>query len=211
MSETTPPDGQPAPVPTPEQLAQAADQLRNVPQPSVSPPPEDEVAAGLAARQSAAPAGITSVDAEKLMAAMAAMQARLDALEAEKRAGATVPLKSEAEVMRDLIRVHAAHNPGTDHAGVLRLADDAVDAAGNAADSGDGSIVHDLAGKLERALVKVHPGPGDHHYFAQALDFARFHLPEAAARVPRKPDREPAAAVSSDRAPATVIQGNVTG
>jgi hypothetical protein len=197
------------PTPTPQQYAEAAAQLRNAPDPGTAPPPEAEVAAGLAVKQSAAPAGVTEVDIEQLMAAMKAMQARVDALEAEKAAGNAAPVKGNAEVMRELLRVHAAHNPGTDHGDVLRLADDMVDAAGNAAETGDAGIIHELAGKMERALTRVHPGPGDHSYFAQALDFAKYHMHDSADQLTRKPP--PAPAIGSDRPPAQVVQGNVTG
>lgn len=197
------------PTPTPDQLAEAAEQLRSAPPPAVSPPPESQVAAQLAARQSAAPAGITEVNVDKLLAGIAALQARVESLEAEKAAGNAAPVKGNAEVMRDLIKVHAAHNPATDHGDVLRLADDLVDAAGNAAESGDGGIIHELAQKMERALLRVHPGPGDHSYFGQALDFAKYHMHDAADQLVRKPP--PAVAIGSDRPPATVVQGNVTG
>jgi hypothetical protein len=197
------------PVPTPEQLAAAADQLRSAPAPSMAPPEEGDVAAGLAAKQAAAPAGVTSVDVDQLFAAMKAMQGQIDQLLAEKQAAAAIPVVGVATDLRDLVTAHAAHTPGKDHGDVLRLADDIVDAARNAAQSGDGGILHDLAGKMARALKKVHPGPhGDLHYIAQAADFAAEHLPEAALKlVPLT--RAPA--VTSDRAPVSVVQGSVTG
>jgi hypothetical protein len=196
-------------TPTPEDLAAAADQLRSAPGPGTAPPDEAQVAADLAAKQAAAPAGVTSVDVGQLFAAMKAMQGQIDQLLAEKQASAAVPVVGVATDLRDLVTQHAAHTPGRDHGDVLRLADDIVDAAANAAQTGDGSILHDLAGKMARALKKVHPGPhGDLHYIAQAADFATDHLPEAAARlVPLT--RAPA--LASDRAPVPVVQGSVTG
>lgn len=195
--------------PSADDLAAAAAQLRSAPAPGVAPPPEDEVAAGLAARQAAGPAGMTGADVKALLAGIKALQDRVDALEEEKAAGAAVPVQNTAETMRDLIRTHAAMNPATDHSDVLRLADDAADAARNAAESGDGAEVIKIAAKLDRALTKVNPGPGDHHYFTQALGFARVHLIDAAESLIPRPKQAPA--LESDRAPAQVIQGSVTG
>jgi hypothetical protein len=199
------------PTPTPEQLAQAAQQLRDAPPPGITPPDEQEIAAGLAAQQANGPAGITDVDVKALLAGIQALQARVDALESEKASGAGIPVVGTAEALRDLVATHAVHNPGTDHGDVIRLADDVVDAARNAADSGDSGIVHELAGKLVRALRKVDPGPGDHHYFRQAMGFAEVHLPDAADQLVKKPARQPAAEVGSSQPPATVVQGSVTG
>lgn len=200
------------PTPTPEQLAAAADQLRAQADvnPGVAPPSEADVAADLAAKQSAGPAGVTDVDVQALLAGIRALQARVDALEDEKAAGNAAPVVGTAETIRDLLRVHAAHNPKTDHAPVLALADDAVDAAGNAVESGDGGELSKIGARLVRAIRKIHPGPGDHHYLNQALGFAEDHLPDAIdALEPRRAD--PIAAIGSDRAPAKVIPGSVTG
>lgn len=198
------------PTPTPDQLAAAADQLRAKPAPGVTPPDETSLAAELAARQAAAPAGVTDVDVAKLLELIQGMQARVDALEAEKASGAAVPVLGTAEALRDLIAVHAAHSPGADHGDVLRLADDAVDAARNAADTGDGSLVVQISQKIARALAKVHPGGGDHHYFRQALGFAEVHLPDAAAQLVPRPAK-PSAELTSTRGSVPVLQGSVTG
>ena len=191
--------------PTADQLAQQATDLR-----TAAAPDETELAAGLAARQAAGPAGVTSVDTEALMAGIAALQARVQALEAEKASGAAEPVTNTAEALRSQVQLNAAHHPEFDHTDVLRLADDVADAAGNAADSGDGSIVTDLAGKLVRALRKVTPNRGETHYWRQALGMADVHLPEAAAALVPKPQAT-AGAIGSDQPPAKVIQGNVTG
>lgn len=196
-------------APTPEDLAAAAEQLRNPAGPALTPPDEAEVAAGLAAKQAAGPAGLTSADAAALLQGIKALQARVDALEEEKSSGAAIPVQNTAETLRDLIRTHAAHNPGPDYSDLLRLADDGADAAKNAAESGDGSQVITIASRIARALHKVHPGPGDHHYFRQALGFAEVHLIDAAeALVPRP---KAAAAVESSQPPAKVVSGSVTG
>jgi hypothetical protein len=195
------------PQPTAEQFAAVKSTLSSG-TPGVTPPPEADMAA--AAKE--AGADPTTVDVTKLLAGIqaqqAAMQKRIDELLAEKASGAAVPVQSAAENLRDLVQAHARHTRGPDFSDVLRLSDDAVDAASNAASSGDGGAVTSIAAKLTRALKKVHPGPGDHHYFKQALDFAEVHLPDAAdgltpqANVP---------AVTSSQPPAKVISGSVTG
>ena len=195
--------------PTPEQLAQAATDLRNSAPPGVSPPSEAEVAAGLAAKQAAGPQGVTDVDVAKLFAMIGAQQKQLDQLLAERAASSSEPVLNNAVSLRDLIAVHATHTPGTDHSAVLRLADDAVDAARNAAGSGDGSLVTQISQKIARALHKVHPGPGENHYFRQALGLAEVHLPDSAAELVAPV--VPAVALTSGRSPATVVAGSVTG
>lgn len=208
MSEPTWPPAGPA---APDNLAAAAEQLRAAAAPGVSPPPETEVAAGLAAAQASAPAGVTQVDIEALAGMIKSLQDKVAALEAEKAAGAAAPVLATAETLRDLIAVNAAHHPAADHASLIRLADDAVDAAKNAADSGDGSLVTQIAGKIERALRRVHPGPGDHHYHQQATAFAAVHLPDAAAQLVPRPQQPAAGALGSSGAQVPVIQGSVTG
>lgn len=200
-------------TPTPEQLAAAADQLRAQAAATPAPPlpSEAEMAAGLAAKQSAAPSGVTDVDAAQLLAIIQQLQARVDSLEDDKAKGTPAPVVGTAETIRDLLKVHAAHNPQTDHAPVLALADDAVDAAGNALESGDGGELRKIGDRLVRAIRKIHPGPGDHHYLNQALGFAEDHLPDAIDSLQPKRERTPAAALGSDRAPARVISGSVTG
>lgn len=175
--------------------------------PPAAPPPEAEVAAQLAAGQAASPGGVTETDVAKLVAGMATMQARLDALEEERAAGAAVPVQATAEALRDILRLHDSQS-SADHGDALRLADDAVDAAKNAAESGDGSQVHVIAGKLARALKRADPGAGDHHWYRQAIGFAEVHLPDAADQlVPKRT----AVASGSTAAPAQVVQGSVTG
>lgn len=193
------------PKPTAEQFAAVRNDIAAAaPAVGVTPPPEEQVAA--AARE--AGADPTSVDVQALLAGIQALQDRVASLEQEKASGAAIPVKATAEALRDLVQTHAAHNPGGDFSDVLRLSDDAVDAAANAAGSGDGGPVTSIAGKIARALKKVHPGPGDHHYFRQAMDFAEVHLPDAAeGLIPQSQ----APAVTSSEPPAKVISGSVTG
>lgn len=196
---------------SPDDLAAAADQLRSAAPSPDAPMSKEEFAADLAARQAAAPAGLTEVDVAQLLAGIKLLQDRVDALEAEKASGAAIPVLNTAEALRDLVATHAAHTPDTDHSDLLRLADDAVDAARNAAESGDGSLVTQISGKISRALHRVHPGPGTHHWFTQALGFAEVHLPDAAAQLVPKPARVPAGAIVTPAGGVPVIQGSVTG
>jgi hypothetical protein len=191
------------PQPTAEQFAAVKSALSST-TPGIIPPAEET----MAAQAVAAGADPTSVDVNKLLAGIQALQDRVQALEAEKASGAAIPVQGTAATLRDLIKTHAAHNPGRDFSDVLRLSDDAVDAAANAASSGDGAPVTSIAAKLARALKKVHPGPGDHHYFRQALDFAEVHLPDAADGLTPQNN---APAVTSSQPPAKVISGSVTG
>lgn len=196
------------PQPTPEQFAAVKNQMTGT-GPDAALPSEEE----MGARAAAAGADPTSVDVNELLKTIqkqqAAMQARIDELLKEKAAGTAVPVRDAAQSLRDLIVTHAAHTPGTDHGEVLRLADDAVDAAVNAASSGAGGPVIAIAAKIAKALKRVHPGPGDHHYFRQALDFAETHLPDAAEQL--TPHAPSAGEVGSSQPPAKVISGSVTG
>ena len=203
---STPQFGQPGYDPA--HLTAAADQVRGGPAPQSAWPSDEDLAAQLRAQQAGAPAGLTDMDVSALLAGIKALQDRVDALEAEKSSGAGLPVVNTAQALRDLIATHAAHTPGTDHADLLRLADDAVDAAGNAASSGDGGPLTDISGKIARALQRANPGPGTHHSYQQAVGFAEVHLPDAAAQL--VPKSRAVAAVGSDRPPAPVIQGSVT-
>jgi len=197
-----------APQVDPELLARATEGMRASASPAVAPPAPEQVAVQAAASG----LGATSVDVgelEKLIEARVAAAVAASMASAARAQNAPV-VQSTAETMRDLIATHASQNPGRDHSEVLGLADDAVEAAKNAVGSGDGSYVTKIAAKLERALRKVHPGPGDHHYFGQALDFASVHLPDAADQL-EPPAPQSAGAVASSQAPAKVIEGNVTG
>ena len=190
----------------PADLAAAARQMTQQPPPAL--PPEADLAADLAAKQAGAPSGITSVDVDKLLAGIDALQKRVQALEAEKATGAAVPVVGAAEALRDLIAAAAAHDrQGRDHSEALALADDAVDAARNSADSGDAGPLTEITGKVSRALHRLHPGPGDHHYYQQALTFADSHLPDAAAQLVKRASTQPA--VPAGRG--AVVQGSVTG
>lgn len=158
-------------------------------------------------------ASATEVDTSQLLAAMKAMQERLDALEAEKRSRNAPALVSTAESLRDLIIKHASgmtvHGQVPDMSQGTRLADDVVDAAGNAVTSGDVSHVRAIGQRIETWLRRIHPGPQDHPYYSQAVDFASHHLPLAADQVTGP---QPSGALPvSGAAPVSVIPGSVTG
>ena len=195
---------------TPEQAAAVTDAQRQEQAPfgTQVPPP-------LLTDRARAAAGPAQVDVAALVAQLQAQIAELGKEVRQLRQGAPGglhPLPGTAKAIRDMLATHFLHRPGDDGAAVLRLADDTVDAAANAVESGDTSTVRDLAGRLERAINRAHPGPGDHHWIRQALDFTRNHLPEAADTVTGPAaGTAPAAAIGSDRPPASVVAGSVTG
>jgi hypothetical protein len=95
---------------------------------------------------------------------------------------------------------------------VLRLADDLADAGSNAFESGDAGPVHELSGKMIRALKRIDPGPGDHPYYRQAVAFAETHIPDAADTITGpNPDAPAKPAPVSGGAPVRVVAGSVTG
>lgn len=166
-----------------------------------------QLGAQLAAGQVAAGQGLgaTDVDAGALLQMIRDMQSRLDSMEAEKAAGAgTHPLKGTVESLLTFLKLHA--DPAA-----ISLGEDLADAAGNALESGDVGIVTKIGGQLLKHLKRNAPPPGENYAYNQALDFAGPHLEDQVDGFtpPRKP--QAAAAVTSDRAPAKVIAGNVTG
>lgn len=193
---------------TPDQAKEATDAQRNE-----APPVGVGIAPPLLSSRLAAAGGPAETDTAALLAQM---QAQMQALAEQVtrlrqgQAGDGVhPVIGTAASIRDMLAVHFDHNPGPAAGGVLRLADDVTDAARNAVDSGDVSVVRDLGGRLVRALKRNHPGPGDHHWFRQALDFAENHLPEAADTV-GAPAPSGAPALGGG-AGVPVVAGSVTG
>jgi hypothetical protein len=171
-----------------------------------------ELGAQLAAGQAAAgiSVGGTDVDVAALLAGIQALQERVAALEEEKRAGQGDPLLNSVESLRALLQLHAMHAPALNHDQAAGMAADLADAAGNAVASGDTSHVERITAKIGSWLHRGgNPGPGDHPYYRQAVDFADYHVPDAAANV--SAPAPPAVPIATDRAPAKVISGNVTG
>lgn len=195
------------PTYTDEQLQAARDTVTGPPV-GTSPGADD-----LAAKVSGALP--TEVDVVALLAQLLAQQEAMGAEITRLRAGQAPqgvhPLILAAQSARDLIAQHVdmggGRNQGPD---LLRLADDTVDAAGNAVASGDTGPVRSIGRRLERALIRVHPGPGDHHYFTQALAMVGTNLPAFADEI-TGPAVPAAAALGSSRLPVTVVAGSVTG
>jgi hypothetical protein len=161
----------------------------------------------------AASASATEVDVTALLAQLQAQQDALTAEVARMRAGRAPegehPLIATAAAARGLIAEHFDRGYKGDKAMVLRLADDLTDAAGNAVTSGDTSAVRQVARRLEVELNRIHPGPGDHHYFSNALALTGYHLPLAADTITApRPSNAPAV---SGGAPVKVVAGSVTG
>ena len=187
---------------TPDQLAaaQAAAQAAPAPVPT-GPDPVAAQAAGGSAYEA---------DIEALKAVLAAQQARLDALENERRAQNMPPLVSTVQALRDLLDAHANMSGLTVPDVLVRLADDAVAAAKDAVSSGDVSFLRDIAGKIAAGLKRIHPGGGDHPFYRQAVDFANDHIPEACDQV-TIPVVSQAPALGSSQAPAVVVAGSRVG
>jgi len=186
---------------TPDQLAAAGAQVQP---PPLGTGPENIDASG------GAP---TEVDVPALLAQMQAQQEAL-AAEVARLRGSQAPqgehaLVSTATAARELIATHFDRGYKGDGPKILRLADDLVDASGNAVSSGDTAAARKVARQLETELNRVHPGPGDHHYFKNALALVGYHYPIAADTVTEaQPSNAPAVA----GAPAPkIVAGSVTG
>ena len=200
---------------TAEELAAAREQIAGQQSgfgPSGQGAPDADVAAQLAAGQAAAGEAIggTIVDEDAIRSYIEA-QVRAQVTAALRAAGAEPPgepLVNTAVSLRNLLKTQDSMSP-VDHGQALRLADELVDAAENAVESGDTGAVRNIAEQLTRWLKRAgNPGPGDHPYYRQAADFAEFHIPDAADQV-RAPVKAPA--LTTTRPAAKVIAGNVTG
>jgi hypothetical protein len=202
---------------TPEQLAELAREQISRQVTGFGPPSagasDADVAAQLAAGQVAAgqPMGGTFIDEDAIRALIEA-QVRAQVTAALRAAGAEAPgdpLVNTAVSLRNLLKTHLSQSPGTDGTVPLALADDLVDAAENAVESGDGSFAEKIAGKIAAWLDRPgNPGPGDFHYYRQAVDFAKYHISDAVALLEPPAGK---AALTSTRAPVRVLAGNVTG
>jgi len=167
----------------------------------------DDAALAAAAVSGAAPA---QVDVKALVARIQALEAAVAA--AGVPAGEH-PLIATALAGKQQLAIHVDHyGLASSPAGgaALRLADDVTDAARNAVASGDTSVVRELGARMTRALGRIHPGGGDHHYFKQAADFYGDHLQDAADLV-TAPAPSAAGAIGSASGPAVVVAGSVTG
>jgi hypothetical protein len=192
---------------TPEQYATVKDQV-------TAPPVGVGLPGGVENQVAGGGAMPTEVDVPALLARLQAQQdamaAEIARLKSGQPAGGVHPLIGTATAARDLIAQHFDRGGVGDRAGVLALADDLVDAAGNGVQSGDTAATRQIGQRLERALAKVNPGPGDHHYFTNAWQMVTSHLLDAADTV-TGPAQPSAGAVGSSQPPARVISGSVTG
>lgn len=161
-----------------------------------------QLAADLAAKQAAAPSGVTDVDPQALLAAIAQLQEQMAALQAEKAASGKAPLLAYAEQLVDFVAHNHADTPGH------QLALDLRDAAGNAVTSGGLSQVEKLVPKLSRWLHRNAPAPGENWHYANAVQVTDFHLPDAIDSF--TPPPAPLAPLSGG-APVKVVSGSVTG
>lgn len=194
------------PVWTPAQAQAATDPIRNEDPPvGVSLPADTQARIG-----GAVPAEV-DVNAlwQQMQDQMNAMAAQIAQLRAGQAPEGEHPLIGVAQEARNQLAIHYAHNPQADGVAVLRLADDLIDASKNSVASGDVSAARALSEKLGRLLRRSHPGPGEHHYFNQAVSMVANHYQDAADTV-TGPAPKPAGAVSGG-APAKVIAGSVTG
>jgi len=161
-----------------------------------------DIARDLLDRQAAGQTGVTSVDANLLLAAIQQMQQQIADLQASKGPAGEHPLIATA---RQLL-VHVGHQHG-DTAG-HQLAQDLMDASVNAAKSGDGHYVETLTGKLHRWLQRHSPQPGENYHHAQATQITGFHLPDQVDAL--TPPPAPLVSVGG-AAPVQVVSGSVTG
>lgn len=192
---------------SPEQAAEATQSQRDeAPPVGASLPPD------AAARVAGAVPAEVDVNAlwAQMQDQMAAMQAQIAQLRAGQQPDGAHPASGTAQQVLELLKIHFAHNPHADGAAVLGAAEDLLDAAGNAVDSGDVSVARELATRFERILQRNHPGPGQHFYYNQAVDMAANHVHDALDLI-TGPAPRPAAAVSSSQPPVKVISGSVTG
>lgn len=178
------------------------------PGPGQMPPPED-IAAGLAAKQAAAgdALGPTETNVEALVAQMqaqmSAMAAQIQQLRTQAGPSGPHPLLATARNLR----YHLADVEGSDaHAPGVQLADDLVEAAGHAVESGDLAHVRNIIGRLERFMRRVAVRPGDDHHGRAAREIISDHLPDqldAFVPAPRQPG------VASSQPPVRVTAGTV--
>jgi hypothetical protein len=173
---------------------------------STERPSEASVAGELAHRQAQAgqAIGSTDVDPAQMMQMLKDLQARVDAADAQRREQNAPPLVAIAESARDTLQAHADANPATDHTEAIGLAGDLVEAAKDAVTSQTGGRVEKIARRLESALKRVDPGPGDHHWYRQALDFVGAHMTKGLEDLEDQNDQDTGAKPSGQ-----VVQGNV--
>jgi hypothetical protein len=173
---------------------------------------DEDLGARVAAGQRDAGVGVgaTSVDPQQLLEQIQQLQAKFARLEADKRGAALPVLTAAADQVADLMAAHASGRTTRekpDHGEGLRLAADLQEAAKNAVDSGDVSAFSQIGERIHRFLKRNHPGPGDHPYYAQAVDRAAElgDIADAFEPDPGTPQ------VTSSRKSTPVLSGSVVG
>lgn len=152
------------------------------------------------AAQASAGIGVTEADVTAIFAQIQALQKRLDAAEAERRAVAPDALTSSVAALNVQLANHG--DPVA-----IELGADAAEAAKNATDSGDTGPLEQIIQRIGKQLTRNPAGPGDQFHYRQALDTATVHLPDVIeAFVPPSP----ASAVAGGP-PAKVVAGSVVG
>jgi hypothetical protein len=172
---------------------------------------DEELGARVAAGQRDAGVGVgaTSVDPQALLAQIQQLQARFAKLEKEKRSGAAPVLTAAADQVADLMTAHASGRTTgerLDHGEGLRLAADLQEAAKNALSTGDPGSFAQIGKRIHAFIKRNNPGPGDHVYYAQALDRAAELGDIADAFEP-----DPGTQLETARRPAPVLAGSVVG
>ena len=202
---STPTFGQPGYSPggqsasyTPEQLDAVKDTVQ--PPPATAPDPAD-----LQAKLTGATP--FEVDVEAMIRSAVAAEVKRIMAQQQPAAGEHNLIGASVQA-RDLIATHYEFSPRKDE--LTRLADDLVESAKSSVASGDTAPTRAIASKLERRLNAFNPGPGDHHYFRQALGLVSLHIPDAADTV-TQPQPTDAPAVGSSQPPARVLEGSVVG
>lgn len=182
------------------------------PQPPAAPgqlPDEAAIAAQLQAEAAAGNTGQTESDRDliiaQLQSAVANMQAQMDSLRADAVKGGVHPLLATAKMLRHHL-ADAEHRDS--HAPAVQLADDLIDAAGNAIASGNLEHVSSIIKRLDRWSQRNPVPPGESYHARQAHQIIGWHLPDqldAFVPAPRAPG------LPSSQPPARVVAGSVTG
>jgi hypothetical protein len=159
------------------------------------------------AAQASSGIGVTQADMEALYAHIKRMQVQLDAAtRAAQAAAGEEPVRTWVKHLARFVTVHA--DPAA-----VSLADDATEAASNLLEpgsNGDTGPLEKITAKLARHLQRHPPHPGENFHYNQAVAIATTHLPEALEDYTPPPQSD-APALGSDRPPAKVLSGNVTG
>jgi hypothetical protein len=180
-------------------------------------PGEADMAAELAAKQAAAAAASepgaapmateTDVQAliEQMARQMALMQQQISQLQQDAGDSGEHPLLATARKLR----YHLADVEGSDaHAPGVGLADDLVEAAGHAVESGDLQHVKGILGRLERWARRTGTRTGDDHHGLAARALIADHLPDQLdAFVPRPKAPQVGGGLPVKVAAGTVVDG----